>query len=111
MPLLGALQLLVSHLKFTARRVLRHSLGEELPKRRGGRHMSVNIDDFVSVVHRSSFGASQSSELSQEIVSCHLELRREIFLCCSVLNKDFSLRSKRPINLPPVSALGVSGRF
>jgi hypothetical protein len=54
MALLGVFQLLVGHFKLAAGSILRHRFREKLAKRRGGGHMTVNVDDFLSVVHNAS---------------------------------------------------------
>jgi hypothetical protein len=55
MALLGVLQLFVGHLELAARSILGDGFGEKLPKRSWSGHMTVNIDDFVTVVHKTSF--------------------------------------------------------
>jgi hypothetical protein len=54
MALLGVLQLFVGHLELAARSILGDGFGEKLPKRSWSGHMTVNIDDFVTVVHKTS---------------------------------------------------------
>src|SRR5215475_10873810 len=54
MTLLGIFKLFVGHLQFSAWRILRHRLSEKLTKRRGCGHVTVNIYDFLTVMHRAS---------------------------------------------------------
>src|SRR5262249_9023541 len=54
MALLGILKLFVGHLQFSAWRILRHRLSEKLTKRGGCGHVTVNINDFLTVMHRAS---------------------------------------------------------
>src|SRR5687767_4003356 len=55
MALLGVFQLFVGHLELATRRILRHRFREKLAKRRGRGHVTVNVDNFLSIVHKGSF--------------------------------------------------------
>ena len=55
MALLGGLQLLIGDFEFATRGILRHDLGEKLAETRGRGHVTVNVDDFISVVHMASY--------------------------------------------------------
>jgi hypothetical protein len=54
MALLSVFQLFVGHFKLAARSILRHGFREKLAKRRWGSHVTVNVDDFLSIVHIAS---------------------------------------------------------
>src|SRR5207245_4554356 len=43
------------HFEFPARSVLRYGFGQKLPKRGWSSHVTVNIDDFLIVIHRTSY--------------------------------------------------------
>src|SRR5918996_4278877 len=52
MALLGILQLVVGHFELPARSVLGDGFSEELSKWGRGSHMTVNVDDFLTVMHK-----------------------------------------------------------
>src|SRR5262245_8848629 len=55
MALLGVFQLLVGHLQFPPGRVLRHGFSEKLTERSRRGHVTVDINNFLTVMHKNSF--------------------------------------------------------
>src|SRR5439155_1482612 len=98
MALLSVFQLLVGHFKLAARSILRHCFREKLAKRRGSGHVTVNVDDFLSVVHIASLFIAAigfRKAIGYRVSSCRRRPASRFFACELNAKKGFPSGRRR----------------
>jgi hypothetical protein len=97
MALLGICQLFVRHLKFTAWSILGDGFSEKLAKWRRSGHVTVNVDNFLTVVHKTLLSLIDGLCIPDEALASAFVISsaaRDLSPKRWVPSKDFSLRSK-----------------